>query len=92
MLRLSASAAVVAARAARAAAPARTMAKDIRFGSDARTAMIAGVNKLADAVAVTLGPKVRCSGCGALRSAGVTGVVAEMPAAEFCVLTVQVSC
>ena len=33
--------------------------KDVRFGSDARTAMMAGVNKLADAVAVTLGPKGR---------------------------------
>ena len=30
-----------------------------KFGSDARKAMIVGVNKLADAVAVTLGPKGR---------------------------------
>lgn len=33
-------------------------AKDIKFGQDARVAMLQGVNKLADAVAVTLGPKV----------------------------------
>jgi len=34
-------------------------AKDIRFGEDARAKMMAGVNKLADAVKVTLGPKGR---------------------------------
>lgn len=36
----------------------RFYAKDIRFGGDARAAMLEGVNKLADAVAVTMGPKV----------------------------------
>jgi len=35
------------------------MAKDIHFGEDARAQMMAGVNKLADAVKVTLGPKGR---------------------------------
>ena len=35
------------------------MAKDIRFGEDARAQMMIGVNKLADAVKVTLGPKGR---------------------------------
>ena len=34
-------------------------AKNIFFGSDARARMLAGVNKLADAVKVTLGPKGR---------------------------------
>ena len=34
-------------------------AKDILFGEDARTQMMTGVNKLADAVKVTLGPKGR---------------------------------
>jgi len=34
-------------------------AKEIRFGVDARTRMLAGVDKLADAVKVTLGPKGR---------------------------------
>lgn len=34
-------------------------AKDLKFGQDARVAMLQGVNKLADAVAVTLGPKGR---------------------------------
>ena len=34
-------------------------AKDVRFGDDARKKMLAGVNVLADAVKVTLGPKGR---------------------------------
>jgi hypothetical protein len=50
--------------AARAVVPATMVdgrrgyaAKDVRFGADGRAAMLEGVNKLADAVAVTLGPK-----------------------------------
>ncbi|MCI9488010.1 MAG: chaperonin GroEL, partial [Lachnospiraceae bacterium] len=35
------------------------MAKEIKFGADARAALEAGVNKLADTVRVTLGPKGR---------------------------------
>ncbi|MFI4956060.1 MAG: chaperonin GroEL [Gammaproteobacteria bacterium] len=35
------------------------MAKQVSFGEDARRSMLAGVNCLADAVAVTLGPKGR---------------------------------
>ena len=35
------------------------MAKDIKFEADARSALAAGVSKLADAVKVTLGPKGR---------------------------------
>ena len=35
------------------------MAKDIKFGADARAALEAGVDKLADTVKVTLGPKGR---------------------------------
>jgi chaperonin GroEL len=35
------------------------MAKEIKFGADARKALEAGVNKLADTVKVTLGPKGR---------------------------------
>ena len=35
------------------------MAKEIKYGSDARAALEAGVNKLADTVKVTLGPKGR---------------------------------
>jgi chaperonin GroEL len=34
-------------------------AKEITFGIDARAAMLRGVNDLADAVKVTMGPKVR---------------------------------
>ena len=34
-------------------------AKDVRFGDSARRGMLAGVNTLADAVKVTLGPKGR---------------------------------
>lgn len=37
---------------------ARNYAKDLKFGSDARALMIQGVDMLADAVAVTMGPKV----------------------------------
>lgn len=32
-------------------------AKDVKFGNDARVKMLRGVNVLADAVKVTLGPK-----------------------------------
>ncbi len=35
------------------------MAKDVKFGDDARQKMLAGVNVLADAVKVTLGPSGR---------------------------------
>ena len=35
------------------------MAKDILYGADARNALIAGVDKLADTVKITLGPKGR---------------------------------
>lgn len=41
----------------------RSLAKDIKFGSDARVLMLQGVDILADAVAVTMGPKV----CGSIR-------------------------
>ena len=34
-------------------------AKEVRFGADARDRMLKGVNILADAVKVTLGPKGR---------------------------------
>ena len=33
-------------------------AKDVRYGIESRNSVLAGVNKLADAVQVTLGPKV----------------------------------
>ena len=46
------------------------MAKDIKFNIDARDAMKQGVDQLANAVKVTLGPRVggqvrehRCSAC-----------------------------
>ena len=35
------------------------MAKEIKFEADARSALAAGVNKLSNAVKVTLGPKGR---------------------------------
>ena len=35
------------------------MAKEIKFGEDARKSLLEGVNKLADTVKVTLGPKGR---------------------------------
>ena len=44
----------------RALAPhlTRAYAKDVKFGADARALMLKGVDLLADAVAVTMGPKV----------------------------------
>ena len=36
----------------------RGYAKDLKFGADARVAMLQGVDTLTDAVAVTMGPKV----------------------------------
>lgn len=36
----------------------RGYAKDLKFGADGRKAMLAGIDLLADAVAVTMGPKV----------------------------------
>ena len=39
----------------------RGYAKDLKFGADARVAMLQGVDTLADAVAVTMGPKVYCT-------------------------------
>ena len=35
------------------------MAKQIKFGEDARQSLLTGINKLADTVKVTLGPKGR---------------------------------
>lgn len=37
------------------------MSKEIKFSSDARSAMVRGVDILADTVKVTLGPKVAMS-------------------------------
>lgn len=37
----------------------RLYAKDVRFGAEVRALMLQGVDVLADAVAVTMGPKVR---------------------------------
>ena len=48
-----------AVAAAHARTQTRGLAKDIKFGMDARARLLAGVDKLADAVQVTLGPKVR---------------------------------
>ena len=39
----------------------RHMAKDVRFGADVRKEMLKGVDILADAVSVTMGPKVKNS-------------------------------
>ena len=36
-------------------------AKELKFGADARLSMLKGVDALTDAVAVTLGPKVKYS-------------------------------
>lgn len=66
MLRAAArvpAAGAVAARHVRvvagAGARAYASSKDLKFGDEGRARMLEGVNKLADAVAVTLGPKGR---------------------------------
>ncbi|CDJ70477.1 LOW QUALITY PROTEIN: heat shock protein 60, putative [Eimeria necatrix] len=66
MLPATAAAARSSRKAAAAAASSfaqlqqiRCASKDIRFGSEARMQMLAGCNRLADAVGVTLGPKGR---------------------------------
>ena len=41
----------------------RYASKDVRFGVEARGLMLKGVDQLADAVQVTLGPKARARGC-----------------------------
>lgn len=46
----------------------RTYAKDVRFGSEVRALMLQGVDILADAVAVTMGPKVHQSSFNFLNS------------------------
>lgn len=46
-------------QALRQAVARRSYAKDIKFGADVRAQMLAGVDILADAVAVTMGPKGR---------------------------------
>ncbi|XP_055329110.1 60 kDa heat shock protein, mitochondrial-like [Paramacrobiotus metropolitanus] len=53
--------AIRASRQLQRIAPAltRSYAKDLKFGKDARLAMLKGVDLLADAVAVTMGPKGR---------------------------------
>ena len=35
------------------------MAKEIKYNADARNAIVAGIDKLADTVKITLGPKGR---------------------------------
>lgn len=59
MYRLPSSLRHVALRQSRQAALAqRCYAKDVRFGPEVRALMLQGVDVLADAVAVTMGPKV----------------------------------
>ena len=62
MMRASSSTVLRSSRASRAAlggAVRHMSGKDVRFGNEARALMLAGVDKLADAVQVTLGPKGR---------------------------------
>lgn len=50
---------VVAQNRMKFAPQVRYMAKDVRFGPEVRALMLQGVDILTDAVAVTMGPKVR---------------------------------
>lgn len=59
MYRVPSSLRNIALRQAKQAAQAqRFYAKDVRFGPEVRALMLQGVDVLADAVAVTMGPKV----------------------------------
>lgn len=49
---------VLRSAAARQLISQRSYAKDVRFGAEVRALMLQGVDVLADAVAVTMGPKV----------------------------------
>jgi hypothetical protein len=54
-------------------------AKDVRFGIECREAVLGGVNKLADAVQVTLGPKVRVNSKNFFLVAAGCALVATAP-------------
>lgn len=58
MYRLPASMRSTALRQANLLQLQRWYAKDVRFGPEVRALMLQGVDILADAVAVTMGPKV----------------------------------
>lgn len=55
--------------------------KDVRFGIECREAVLAGVNKLADAVQVTLGPKVSETAGHTSRQAGTLSTATCLHAA-----------
>lgn len=86
----------VATQGARAAASTsrvgavRTFAKEIKFGAEARARLLAGVNQLADAVQVTLGPKGRNalldSGFGAPKITKVRRCGGVAPCACVCLV------
>eukprot|EP00934_Nitzschia_sp_Nitz4_P003995 Nitzschia sp. Nitz4//scaffold2_size372955//160552//162439//NITZ4_000414-RA/size372955-snap-gene-0.77-mRNA-1//-1//CDS//3329546751//3985//frame0 len=59
MIRSTLNASRIASRVASRHGSVRTMAKEIKFGVEGRAAMLKGVDILADAVQVTLGPKGR---------------------------------
>ena len=63
MHRLGSSSSRVARRAAKAAKPvlARGAHKEIKFSNEGRASILAGVDVLAKAVSVTLGPKGQCT-------------------------------
>lgn len=52
-------------RSQAAVAPAanRNYAKEVKFGAEARVGLLRGVDILADAVAITMGPKVKTRDC-----------------------------
>ncbi len=58
----STSAAASARSAVARHVPAATYAKDVKFGTSVRQEMLEGVDVLADAVSVTMGPKVSNGG------------------------------
>ena len=71
--------------------PARGMAsKEIKFGNEARALLLQGVDRLAEAVKVTLGPKV--SACFSLHTASGLPIAAAALAYNRGCLGVRVVC
>lgn len=65
----------------------RAYAKDVKFGADARVLMLQGVDLLADAVAVTMGPKVTLRVVQKNRNPQKTWLLFYPTPTESCVLS-----
>lgn len=62
----------------------RFYAKDVRFGGDVRAQMLQGVDVLADAVAVTMGPKVTQFSLSSVEGDDILLVFVNLVLTELC--------